>query len=184
MEKETPEFTYGIIRILDCGFGIQELISPELDKITVGYGMNFGINTEENWVQYVIKADFMDSETNSVFLSGTSLTRFNVTNLKGFIKENNDMLLPDGFLETLFGIAFTHMRAILAKNIAGSKFSNIIVPIVNPNPLFKDLLQIQREEMKKRSQGKTSNPHTDESIEELITASVGGKEVKKEKKPK
>jgi len=82
-------------------------------------------------------------------LSGSVLTRFSVNNLKGFVDENDKIVFPDGSLEALFGIAFNHMRAILAKNVAGSKFSTTIVPAINPAPIFHELLKMNVEAYKK-----------------------------------
>jgi len=149
METEIQPFIFGIIRILDCGFAIQELVDFKDDNIKIGYGMNFQYSMEHDWIEYVVKAEFKETEKNHTFLSGSVLTRFSVNNLKGFVDENDKIVFPDGSLEALFGIAFNHMRAILAKNVAGSKFSTTIVPAINPAPIFHELLKMNVEAYKK-----------------------------------
>jgi hypothetical protein len=157
MAKELPPFEFGIMRILDCGFMIEELISPEPGKIKIGYGMNFLFDVPANWIQFLIKVNFQDSDTGNEFLTGTVLTRFSVNNLAGFVDENDKVIFPNGSLETLFGIAFSHLRAILSKNVMGSRFSHIIVPIIHPGSLFNQLLQLNADkfrEMKSKEDGK------------------------------
>jgi hypothetical protein len=140
MEREFQQFEFNIIRILDCGFAIEELIGNE-PSMNIGYGMSFVFSNEKDWIQFTIRADFKQNNTNIIFFSGTVSTRFGVNNLKQFENDKGEILFPEGSLEMLFGIAFSHMRSILAKNVAGSRFSNIIVPIINPTILFNELLQ-------------------------------------------
>jgi len=148
MENETNVFAFDVVRVLDCGFSIEEMIDPTDGNIQTGYGMNFTFDVENSWVQMIVRVDLNTIDTDKTFISGTVLTRFGINNLKGFIDENNLVNFPKGSLETLFGIAFTHMRAIFAKNISGSRFTNIIVPVINPNELFPELLNLSIEKFK------------------------------------
>lgn len=142
MEKEQPEFYYGIMRILDCGFIIEEAIDPNIENMKIGYAMNFLFSVPDNWIQYLIRVDFRDGKTGITFVSGTVQTTFSVRNLVDFVDENEKVAFPNGSLETLFGIAFGHLRAILAKNIGGTKFNNIYVPVIDANIVFHDLLNL------------------------------------------
>ena len=47
MEKEIQPFQFGILRILDCGFMVEEAILPEL-TMDIGYGMTLVYSVEEN----------------------------------------------------------------------------------------------------------------------------------------
>ncbi|MVN21088.1 hypothetical protein [Mucilaginibacter arboris] len=147
--EELPPFQFSIMRILDCGFMIEEAISPENNNIQIGYGMSFTFDTQNDWIEYLIRTDFREKDSNIKFLSGTVLTRFNIANLVSFVDENQKINFPDGSLEILFGIAFGHMRAIVSKNIAGSRFSHFIIPIINQQSLFKELLEANIERVKK-----------------------------------
>ncbi|HSY62430.1 MAG TPA: hypothetical protein VK796_11160 [Cytophaga sp.] len=145
MDKQQSLFGFEVMRILDCGFSIEEAINPQPGNVLIGYGMNFVFDVENSWVQYGIRADFKDNETKQSFMTGTVLTRFGIDNLSQFLDENDNVMFPEGSLEALFGIAFNHMRAILSKNVSGSKFQNIIVPVIIPRDLFPELLQINIE---------------------------------------
>lgn len=155
MPNEEPEFGFVIERVLDCGFAIQESINPEEGKMQIGYGMTFLFSADEGWVQFILKANFKNTEVDQLFLTGTALTRFRVNNLISFKKKDNKIHFPDGFLESMFGISFTHLRAFMSKNVAGSRFSHIIVPVINPFTLFKELLDVNVQAFNKLSESQT-----------------------------
>jgi len=174
MHKELPPFVFGIMRIQDCGFMIEEAVHPVDGKMQIGYGMEFLFDVANSWIQYIIRVDFKNSDTNQMFMSGTVLTRFSVDNLNGFVDENNNVIFPDGSLETLFGIAFGHLRAILSKNISGSRFSKFYVPVINQDSLFNELLQANIERFKKMNANKN----------DAIRGTVGQQNIPKVKKRK
>jgi hypothetical protein len=68
--------------------------------------------------------------------------------LGSFLDENEEIIFPANSLETLFGIAFGHLRGIFAKNISGTKFRYLYIPVIDPAPLFNDLLEMNIEKMK------------------------------------
>ncbi len=142
MENETVPFEFGILRILDCGFLIEELIDIGDHNIKMGYGMNFSFSSKNNWVEFVIKAEFKHSESGITFIAGSVLTRFNILNISQYIDENNKVLFPPNPFEMLLGMALRHMRAILSKNIMGSRYCHICVPVVNPCITFSGSLSL------------------------------------------
>ena len=44
-----------------------------------------------------------------------------------------------GILISIFSISFSHTRALMAKSAAGTKYSHLLLPIVNPTDLVKQL---------------------------------------------
>jgi hypothetical protein len=155
MEKEEQPFFYGILRILDCGFMIEEGIEPDIAGMKIGYGMNFLFDVDNNWIDYLLRVDFRDEKTGITFVSGTVKTTFSIKDFKNFVDENNKVQFPSGSLETLFGIAFGHLRAILAKNLGGTKYADVYVPVINADVVFNDLLQLNIERIK-QAQAETS----------------------------
>lgn len=154
MEKDIPQFLFSVSRILDSAFSVDEMAVPELTKLIVGYGMNFGFNIQGNWVEYSIRADFKEkgSEEKDPFISGTALTRFHVPNLGEFYNSKTDQMeFPNGALDVLFGIAFSHLRAFLSKNLASTKFSGIYLPVINPADVFQNLLHKNMSEYNRTS---------------------------------
>ena len=138
MDNEERQIEFAIIRILDCGFQVEEAIFNE-PTAALGYGMNLAYDLEQDWVQLNIRAEFKQPQSGIIFLTGTVLTRFSVRDLKSLVGEDGVINFPKNSLETLFSISFGHMRAILSKNCAGSRFATYIVPAINPSLLFQDL---------------------------------------------
>jgi hypothetical protein len=151
MENKIQPLEFGILKILDCGFTIEESFLDE-PNIEIGYAMHLVYDIENNWFQINVKVDFLYPQTGNVFMSGTVLTKFVIKNFINFIGEDQKLKMPSGSIEALFSIAFGHLRAILAKNSAGSRFSNIIVPIISPGPLFNELLKSNIENLKIEAQ--------------------------------
>jgi hypothetical protein len=155
MEKEEQPFFYGILRILDCGFQVEEAIEADIDAMKVGYGMNFLFDVDNNWIDFLIRADFRDEKTGITFVTGTAKTIFSIKDFKNLVDENDKIQFPKGSLETLFGIAFGHLRALLAKNLGGTKYSHVYVPVINAHVVFNDLLHINIEKFKQaQAEGK------------------------------
>jgi len=157
MQKELPPFYYGIMRIIDCGFAIEEAVNPDIEAVQIGYGMNFLFDSTADWIMYGIRADFKDAKTGVIFASGTVQTTFSVRDLKNFIDENDQLIFPNGSLESLFGIAFDHLRAILAKNLGGTRFSTLYVPVIDADKLFNDLLDINIQKFQEAQETKNSH---------------------------
>ncbi len=145
---ETPPFFYGILRILDCGFQVEEGIQADIDAMQIGYGMNFLFDVDNNWIDFVIRVDFKDVKTGITFVTGTAKTIFSIRDFKSFVDANDKIVFPNGSLENLFGISFGHLRALLAKNLGGTKYSQIYVPVINASVVFNELLQINLEKFK------------------------------------
>jgi len=152
MLKELPAFEFGIARILDCGFSIEEAHNPE-DGLQIGYGMSFLFDPTNSWIQFNIRVDFTTQKTSALAVTGTVMTRFSVNSLSDFLDENNIVNFPEGAVESLFGIAYSHLRAILAKNLSGSRFNDLYVPVANPNELFHSLFQANVERAKSKLPG-------------------------------
>jgi len=145
--------------------------------------MGFYFDIEKNWVQFNLRADFVKEEK-QIFATGTVLTKFGIQNLQSFADENGDVNWPPNALETMFGIAFSHMRAMMCKNLAGTRFSNFIVPLVNPASMFKQLIErdplYNAEKIKLPTNSETKS---EKKNEELLEKAIK-KQKQKIKKPK
>ncbi len=175
--KQLPVFGFQITRILDCGFFVEEAINVIIENAQIGYVMNFSFSIENNWIEYLVRTDLREKDSNATFLSGTVLTKFSINSLASFLNEEGKLDFPNGSLEVLFGISFGHLRAILAKNASGTKFRDFIIPPINQYTLFNDLLQENIERFKQIS-SKTSLEH-----DELEESKPPTKKSQKIKKP-
>jgi len=138
--KEVKNFDFAIARILDCGFLVEEAIPAENGKVNLGYGMKLFVDLNENWIQFILKAEFKNIDHKLPMVHSTVLTKFAIKELNSFLNNENKFDFPSGSIETLFGVAFGHLRAITSKNLAGSRHNLLLLPAINPMELFKTVL--------------------------------------------
>jgi hypothetical protein len=148
MENESPQLFFSILRILDCGFIFEEAIQADISDMKIGHGMNFFFDIDNEFIDYLVRIDFIDAKTGLTFISGTVKTMFSIRDFRKFVDSDKKVQFPKGSLEAMFSISYHHLRAILAKNLGGTKFSNVYAPIVNPHDLFHTLLQENIEKIK------------------------------------
>lgn len=119
--------------------------SLELDD-QIDYTLNAGldIRTNVNEIHFIVFASFRRKGTTEDYLRGKTISTFLFENLKSraAIKDGKEVVdLPDSLWVTLFSISYTHARAMLAKSSAGTKFTHLILPIVNPDAQFKKIFR-------------------------------------------
>lgn len=128
-----------ILKIQDLGFTIDERATVAAQS-KLDYNINVGYNVNEDWIEFTISPIMRNAETLQIFLSGSVLTRFLVKDIKTFV-DGDRLNIPDTAMTTLFSMAFTHTRAILAKNCAGSRYSTIYLPIINPKEMLDQVMK-------------------------------------------
>ncbi len=142
ISQEKQGLKTGILNIQDLGFQVNIFEEPDNENIAIGYDMNLSFDEIENWIQFIIEVEFVNSKNQVRIIYSTVLSKFFVENLNQYFTEDKEALqLPHQGLETLFGLAFTHTRAILAKNLAGTIHSHLYIPIINPTVLLNSLLK-------------------------------------------
>jgi phage-related minor tail protein len=74
-------------------------------------------------------------------MEGTSQNVFTIQELaKMVVSENQDLInIPDNILTMLLSISISHTRALMSQSALGSKFQDIIIPIVNPGDLVSKI---------------------------------------------
>jgi hypothetical protein len=110
------------------------------------FHLNASIHTkaEVEEIHFTILANYRKKGTTDDFLKGRTTTVFVIDNLKERVrildgKESVD--LPDPLWITLFSISYTHARAMLSRSSAGTKFGNMILPLVNPEDQFRTIFK-------------------------------------------
>jgi hypothetical protein len=180
MENQSPAFGFNVLRIFDSVFFVEEAHDPKKEDVQISYAMAIHPDIEESWVQFNIRVDFSTADI-KVFATGTVITKFGVTNLKQFVKDDY-LVWPANVLETMFSISFTHTRALLAKNMAPTRFSDYIVPLINHIPLFNELMKTQQG-FEGAAKIDTEKPKSAETIDrETPNARQGKKPIPKIKK--
>ena len=129
-------FDFNVLEIRDLGFTVNEHLPAELPTDWIS-SVDVGFSETSNWIEVTVGVDFRD-EQEKTLVSGRVLTRFFVSQLEQYFSPDREYILtlPNDYDLTLFSLSFTHTRAILTKNLAGTKYSKVIVPLVNPNEFF------------------------------------------------
>lgn len=129
--------------------GIKELEFFVDEEIEIGPSFDFNYTVEvtpnppENKLHLTILVRYTKKDGNVTFMRGKVKTTYLIKNLSSLTKKTADdkeaVDLPDQLWIALFSIAFTHARAILARSSAGTNYSHMLLPAINPENEFKKL---------------------------------------------
>ncbi|MBI5540312.1 MAG: hypothetical protein HY951_09665 [Bacteroidia bacterium] len=134
------EILVGITKIKDVEFFIDEQVDlNDSTQITLGFELKTNINPIENTVELLLAAIYSLQSENKVIMKIRTSNIFLIPELATLKKEENVFDIPDDILTTMLSLSITHTRALLAKNAVGTKFADLILPIVNPTDMFKQL---------------------------------------------
>lgn len=147
MEKQNETISFGVARIKDLAFEIDETANVDeklTSQVTFNNAMSFSL--EQGQIHFVIDVRFFtDKVENSTFLRGKAQTTFFVENMQKFVKEDtNEIDLPHDALVAMFSISFSHTRALVAKASMGSRYNNLYLPLINPKELLESMLQAKQ----------------------------------------
>jgi hypothetical protein len=144
LKKQLPVML-GISAIKGLQYFVDESIEVELSNIRVGYGLEIA-NDDVDAVRFIISITFRTKDEDKTFASSKTSTIFKVKDLPNYLSNNGEELdLPQESMDVMFSIAFTHARALHAQHTNGTVHEEIIVPIVDPGSLLKNLLRINDE---------------------------------------
>lgn len=138
--KEIKELEFMVNESLDVGTTIDT--SYTVDMLPV---------IAEEKIQMSVTFSYLKNETKEVIMKSKVMTTYLIRDLKSMVKKKDNNIeavdLPHPLWIALFSIAFTHTRAILARSSAGSKYSHMLIPPINPDAEFKKLFgeQLQKE---------------------------------------
>lgn len=63
---------------------------------------------------------------------------FEVKDLIQYQNSNLEYVLPENLIVSMLSVSISHLRALMAKNVAGTPYQQNIVPIVNPVEVAKE----------------------------------------------
>jgi len=143
MEKEKDNLSYRILRVKDIGFNVNEnfiLHDKQSSDIKISLSCELKIHTKSKIIVIEIFAFYYyQHEIGKQLASITVQNAFTVLNLEEY-DTNDRLLLPPNFLITIVSISLSHTRALFSKNIDGTVFNGIIMPLINPEEFTKSVL--------------------------------------------
>lgn len=127
---------YRILRVKDISFSVNEVMfNPNYDvtKMQVRVNCELKYNAEANYLILEMNAFFLYEypDREDIFADIVVHNVFEIANIKEFIQDTK-VILPERLLVTLMGISLSHTRALFSKNIAGTAFNLLILPLIDP----------------------------------------------------
>ncbi len=148
-----------ISRIKDISFSINQGVAlPPEEDVNINLAQQLNFNLEKNEVELIITAAFSKKTGGEVLTQITVSNIFQVQELKQFqvqeqvqSKSNDDKIamdIPDHLYITMLSLSISHTRALLAKNLAGSAFEPVTIPILDPVAIAKAFSSGGQEQLK------------------------------------
>lgn len=140
-------------------FGIREIKELEFfanEELEVSgpfdFNHNITIATDGpgETISFIILINYFLPKTQTSFMRSKTVTVFGIKDFKAhskFISDKEVFDLPDQLLVTMFSISFSHARALHAKSSAGTKFSKLLIPLINPDQELRKLFGEKFEKM-------------------------------------
>ncbi len=139
MSAVSKQINFGIQQIKELEFFIDESVNIG-EAFDFNYHVELRNEVEHERVIFTITANYFLNKTTEAFMKGKSSTVFLIKDMKNHsrkLSNGSDAVdLPDPLWITLFSIAFTHARALLAKSSSGTKYSHMLMPLINPEHEF------------------------------------------------
>lgn len=145
MSEKKLEIRYSIIRIKESEFLIKNEENIDLSKINFHFEYDFEIRLAEETFSVNITGIFHpinEAKNELVRLKVTTVFKINDlerftpgVDSEGLVHRYN---LPKEFVESVFGISFSHLRAIFAMRTSGTIYDKLIIPLVNPSQILEN----------------------------------------------
>lgn len=151
-DKKVEEIRIGyrIAKIHTIKFGFKD-IPPERvlelfgapDALGVNINVGVQVDRDKSNITIDVSSDLMDNTDNSVLINHTGRTVFFIQGLEQtFNVEKNAFDLPDPLLVQIYGIAYTHARALLATEISPTCYhERYFLPVIDPSKLVQQINQ-------------------------------------------
>lgn len=89
-------------------------------------------------ITFEINSEFINNITKEILVSHLGVTKFKLINAQSiFSLDSSTLHMPDQLLVTLYAMAHTHARALLAADLKNSIFKDkLFIPIIDPKVIL------------------------------------------------
>lgn len=138
---EPIQVNIAVKKIKEVEFSINEEIDiPGPIHAIVRFELTTNFNLNDNTVELLLTTFFSTAEEDNLFLKIKTSNVFLLLELSNFYStESQSFNIPNNVLVTFLSLSISHSRALLAKNVPGTKFADLYIPIVNPTEVSKQL---------------------------------------------
>lgn len=145
MKNKEVNIGYKIDRIMTTKFSFNELENENLDelftndnRLKINLNVNFNISKENSSISFEIESTLVDSLNNIDIIYHKGKTEFGIEGLEQtYRKEDESYDLPDNLIIQLYGISYTHARALLTTELSPTIYKNrYFLPVIDPSSII------------------------------------------------
>lgn len=146
-KKEPKAFSYRATDILTTKFAyndvdesILEILFTEMTNLGFTLNVTPNIDIDNSKFTIDINTILSNKQSEEMLVEHTGRTAFFIEGLKEALNSEKDALnLPKSLLQQMYGIAFSHARALLAVELSPTNFKGrYVLPIVDPAMLVHE----------------------------------------------
>jgi hypothetical protein len=140
-EVKQEEFHINIKKLRLLAFKMDDSVdAPPPQELKINLQQTINYSLADLTITLSLTMSFNASK-DVLFMEGTSQNIFIIQELPKMVHpENPDQInIPDNILVMLLSISISHTRALMSQSALGSKFQDIIVPLINPSNLIKTI---------------------------------------------
>lgn len=118
------------------GMNIDEILDDK-DRINLTLGVHTEFDIERNTVYFDVMIDLLYDEV--MLINHVARTGFEIRGLEKIMLNAEEIDFPQALLEQLYGISFSHARALLATETARTAFKGkFYLPVVSPKRFIEE----------------------------------------------
>jgi hypothetical protein len=139
-KKPNTEFEIGITKVKELGFSLDESAAIGSKQLHMNLQVQFSYDLPNNSIVLQLSVAFMN-DANLPISRVEVANHFIMANLKQYInpKHSDVLQIPEEAMTLLLSISYSHARALLARHLNGTSLESLVLPIISPSQVLKDL---------------------------------------------
>lgn len=142
---KNTQIGYKVIKIHTTKFSCAEVEEDNIDldfnsgdKFGLNISFNINIKQDESILQFDLKSTLVDNNTDENIVEHTGRTVFSIENIMFlYEKETDSYNFPDELLTQIYGLAYTHARALLSVELSPTIFKDkYFLPVIDPREMI------------------------------------------------
>ncbi|MDG1403877.1 hypothetical protein [Polaribacter sp.] len=143
MENKKVNIGYRIKKIHTTKFSFEEIEKDGeiviFDSLAINLNAKLDINKEISELSITINSEFTEKESNIHLIKHSAKTVFYFDGLETLLNEENDNFeIPNNLLVQLYGLAYSHARALMAVENSRTIYKDkYFLPVIDPKMFIK-----------------------------------------------
>lgn len=126
-----------IRRIKETFFNVNELFYKNGGESGIKFRLDHLLipDTDTGWLSFALRvqAHYNEYDVNKIIAEMQVQNIFEIADLKQYTSPDGKTYLPPEVVIGMVNISVSHARALFAKNLAGTLYDNVILPILRPD---------------------------------------------------